>query len=60
DDHRWFLKNQYTWLGWHSKSEDPSIKAEVPLHFEEGRIFITWPPDSGDQGYLVLEKAGDE
>ncbi|MCA9436467.1 MAG: hypothetical protein KC978_11845, partial [Candidatus Omnitrophica bacterium] len=60
DDHRWFLKNQYTWLGWHSKSDAPSIKAEVPLHFEEGRIFITWPPDSGDQGYLVLEKAGDE
>ncbi len=60
DDHRWFLKNQFTWLGWNSKLPGDPEQAEVPLHFKEGRLFITWPPNTGTEGYLVLERATGE
>lgn len=56
NSHRWFLKNQYNWLHWHSKAEGHPERAEVPLQFREGRLYIAWPPDRQDEGYLVLER----
>jgi hypothetical protein len=55
--HRWFLKNQYIWLHWFAKSPDPRLRAEIPLHFQFARLYIAWPPDQKDQGYLVLERS---
>ena len=54
--HRWFLKNQYTWLRWYGKAGDHPERAETPLQFEENRLYITWPPHTGSEGYLVLER----
>jgi hypothetical protein len=56
DAHRWFLKNQYTWLGWYAKVAKHPERAEVPLEFHGQRIFIAWPPDKQDEGYLVFER----
>lgn len=56
NSHRWFLKNQYNWLHWHSKEEGHPDRAEVPLQFQEGRLYIGWPPDRQDGGFLVLER----
>ena len=56
DAHRWFLKNQYTWLHWYSKVEGHPERAEVPLQFENGRLYISWPPGKGNEGYLVFER----
>ncbi len=56
DAHRWFLKNQYTWLGWYAKVAMHPERAEVPLEFRDQRIFIAWPPDTQNEGYLVFER----
>ena len=56
DAHRWFLKNQYTWLDWHAKDAKHPERAEVPLQFRGQRLFIAWPPDKQDEGYLVFER----
>ena len=55
--HRWFLKNQYTWLHWYGKVGDHKERAEVPLQFVENRLYISWPPHTGSTGYLVFERA---
>lgn len=55
DLHRWFLRNQYTWLQWREEADGDDY-AEVPLEFREGHIYIAWPPGNRNQGYLVLER----
>jgi len=59
DAHRWFLKNQYTWLHWYAKAEGHPERAEVPLQFRNGRLYVAWPPEEQDEGYLVFERIGD-
>lgn len=54
--HRWFLKNQYTWLHWYGKEANHAEQAEVPLQFRDNRIYIQWPPATGRDGYLVFER----
>ncbi len=58
--HRWFLKNQFIWLHWFGKISGHEQQAEVPLHFHEGRLYISWPPHKKDQGNLVLERRKGE
>ena len=56
DSHRWFLKNQYIWLHWYGKAPSHQQQAQVPLQFQEGRLYITWPPHKKDKAYLVLQR----
>jgi hypothetical protein len=56
EEHRWFLKNQYTWLDWYSKSDEHPERAQVPLDFREGRLYIAWPSEKRKEGYLVFER----
>lgn len=56
--HRWFLKDQYTWLNWYGKEPGHPESAEVPLEFRGERIYITWPPHAPEGGYLVFERVG--
>jgi hypothetical protein len=58
--HRWFLKNQYFWLQWYGKDGDHPDRAETPLQFREGRLFISWPPETKSGTYLVLERVNGD
>jgi hypothetical protein len=57
--HRWFLKNQYTWLQWYSREPEHPEYAEVPIQFHEQRIYIAWPPHAPAGRHLVFERTGD-
>jgi hypothetical protein len=58
--HRWFLKNQYIWLRWYGKAADHPERAEVPLHFKDRNIYIAWPPNTQQEGFLVFSRVGDD
>lgn len=60
ESHRWFLKNQYIWLQWSGTTNGHEQRAEVPLQFHEGRLYISWPPHTGSSGNLVLERRDGE
>lgn len=54
DAHRWFLKNQYIWLGWNAKADERSNRVETPLHFKGSNMLFAWPPNLEPGWYLVL------
>ncbi len=58
--HRWFLKNQYTWLHWYGKVGGHAERAQVPLQFRGQRLYISWPPRTQKEGYLVFERIDDD
>jgi hypothetical protein len=60
DEHRWFLKNQYIWMFWYSKNSEHPERAEVPLHFHQGKIYVKSSQAGSEKGrYLVLERLED-
>jgi hypothetical protein len=59
DAHQWFLKNQYFWVRWYGKTDKHPERAEVPLEFRNQRLYIAWPPDKQNEGYLIFERAGE-
>ena len=59
DVHRWFLKNQFIWLHWFGKMPGHALRREVPLQFQEGRLYISWAGPENGTGVLVLERSAD-
>jgi hypothetical protein len=57
--HRWSLMNQYTWLDWYDREPEHPAQARTPLQFREQHLLIAWPPGSGSDGYLVLERMAE-
>lgn len=56
DSHQWFRKNQYTWLRRHGKIRNHPERAEIPLEFRGGRIYLAWPPSGQKGGYMVFDR----
>jgi hypothetical protein len=56
DKHTWELSNPYMRLNWYGKIPGHPERTMITLFFREQRLYVPWPPDNQNQGYLVFTR----
>ncbi len=59
DRHTWFLKNQFIWLHVVPDEGDTRPAVDIPIQFDQGKMYLAWPLPALQGRWLVLEREPD-